>query len=242
MKKWDNNDSRTLIVIPAYNEQANIGNVVRDALQLENADVLVVDDGSKDYTIDVASRYGARVLALPYNLGIGGAVQAGLKYAVVMGYSYVLRLDGDGQHVLDEGRKLLQAVQNRDVDIAIGSRFVPNSKTYDPSFSRALGIRWFAFMIRTITRQAAYDTTSGMQAMNRAAFTFLANYYPQDYPEVEARILIYKANLKTAEFPVQMSLRMHGNSSITFLRSIYYLFKVSLATLMTAFRQLSLSH
>jgi hypothetical protein len=170
-------------------------------------------------------------------LGIGGAVQAGLMFAVDMGYSYVIRLDGDGQHRIEEASKLLRFVQEGKVDVAIGSRFLPGQHTYTPPFSRAMGIRWFAAMISSITGKPAYDTTSGMQVLNRRALTILSANYPQDYPEVEARILMHKVGMRVEEISVKMEPRVTGMSSITYLRAIYYLFKVSLATLIAALRR-----
>jgi glycosyltransferase involved in cell wall biosynthesis len=231
------NLSAVLVVVPAFNEEAAIADVVLNARQAGFNDVLVIDDGSPDRTATKAHQAGAHVLHLPYNLGIGGAVQAGLRFAVEMGYSYVIRLDGDGQHRMEEASKLLRVVQSDEADVAIGSRFLPGQHTYTPPFSRAMGIRWFAAMVSSITRKPAYDTTSGMQALNRQAMIILAQNYPQDYPEVEARILMHKTNLRVKEISARMEPRATGMSSITYLRAIYYLFKVSLATLIAALRQ-----
>jgi hypothetical protein len=205
-------------------------------MQLMNSDVLVVDDGSSDRTASRALRAGAYVLPLPFNLGIGGAVQAGFKFAAEMGYPYMVRIDGDGQHHIEEARKLVQVVQRGEADIAIGSRFFPGQQTYHPPLGRAMGIRWFALMTSLLTREPAFDTTSGMQALNQRAIRLLAENYPQDYPEVEARILMYKARLRVKEIPVKMRPRAAGVSSITYLRSIYYMFKVSLSTLIAVVR------
>lgn len=234
---WVRRLSRTLVIIPALNEEGNIVRVIANAGQLENADVLVIDDGSHDRTALRARKAGAYVLHLPFNLGIGGAVQAGLKFADEMGYADAIRIDGDGQHDMEEARKLLRVVRQGLADVAVGSRFLPGQHTYRPPLGRAMGIRWFAAMVSLITRQSAYDTTSGMQAMNRRAIRLFARYYPQDYPEVEARILMHKAGLRVRELAVRMQVRTAGASSITSLRSVYYLFKVSLATLIAALRQ-----
>jgi len=235
--KWVKRLSPALVIIPAYNEEANIANVIRDAQQLGYADVLVIDDGSLDRTASSALRVGAYILHLPFNLGIGGAVQAGLKFAAEMGYAYAVRIDGDGQHNMEEAKKLIQVVREGKADVAIGSRFFPGQQTYRPPLGRAMGIRWFAILISLITKETAFDTTSGMQAMNRSAIKLLAMNYPQDYPEVEARVLMRKANLRVIEIPVKMRPRAAGVSSITYLRSIYYMFKVSLSTVIAAVRQ-----
>ncbi|RLC86187.1 MAG: glycosyltransferase family 2 protein [Chloroflexi bacterium] len=231
-------ESSVLVIIPAYNEARNIGTVVTDVRHYAPfADILVIDDGSTDSTAAVAHRSGAYVLSLPYNLGIGGAVQAGFKFAVRRGYSYVVRVDGDGQHNAAYILRLLALVQQGKADVAIGSRFCPGLVTYRPPLARRLGIRFFSFLVSFITRQPVYDPTSGMQCLNRRALYILAQDYPQDYPEVEARVLLHKARLRVIETPVCMRPRATGNSSITYLRSIYYMLKVTLATLIAALRQ-----
>jgi len=236
------NPAQVLVIIPAYNEEGCIARVVRGVRQRGFNEVLVIDDGSPDRTAFQASQAGAFVLSLPYNLGIGGAVQAGFKFAVDRGYAYVIRLDGDGQHDIGEAMKLLHLVQTGQADVAIGSRFLPGQHTYSPPLSRAMGIRWFAVMVSWITGEAVYDTTSGMQALNRPALTILAENYPQDYPEVEARILLHKARLRVVEVAAKMAPRAAGLSSITYARAIYYMFKVSLATFIAALRQAPRRH
>ncbi len=232
-----------LVIIPAYNEAKNIGAVISDVRQHapcaaeDSADILVIDDGSTDVTATVARRSGAYVLSLPYNLGIGGAVQAGFKFAVKMGYSYVVRVDGDGQHSAAHIPRLLGMVQRDEADVVIGSRFCPGSITYCPPLARKLGIRFFSLLASLITGQSVYDPTSGMQCLNKRALQVLAGQYPQDYPEVEARVLLHKARLRVVEVPARMRPRAAGNSSITNLRSIYYMLKVTLATLIAALRQ-----
>jgi glycosyltransferase involved in cell wall biosynthesis len=234
---WPNKLSNVLFIVPAYNEEGAILKVIDEIKQSGLGDILVINDGSKDHTQEVATQAGALVLKMPYNLGIGGAVQAGLKYAVETGYDYIARLDGDGQHRVDEVEKLLAFVQAKKADIVIGSRFFPGQHTYTPPTSRALGIKWFGLLVTWLTRTPSYDTTSGMQAMNRQACIVLAENYPQDYPEVEARILLHKAKLKVIEVPAKMAPRATGLSSITYLRAIYYAFKVTLATILAAMRE-----
>ncbi len=227
------------VIIPAFNEEASVDKLVRQVHDAGFSDVLVINDGSEDATTAVASRAGAQVLTLPFNLGIGGAVQTGLKFVLEAEYDYILRLDGDGQHPVEDAQRLLQPLMNDEADIVIGSRFFPGKQTYKPPLSRALGIRWFAVMITLLTGQKAYDTTSGMVAMNRRALLALAKDFPQDYPEVEGRILMYKAHLRVLEVPVAMQPRTAGVSSITFLRSIYYIVKVTLATFIISLRKSS---
>jgi glycosyltransferase involved in cell wall biosynthesis len=198
---------------------------------------VVVDDGSTDETAAVARRAGADVLALPYNLGIGGAVQTGLKFAARKDYAFIIRVDGDGQHYVADIPRLLALVQRGVADVAIGSRFCPGEETYRPPLARRLGIRFFSRLISFLTGQPAYDPTSGMQCLNRRALRVLAQCYPQDYPEVEARILFHRAGLRVIETPAHMLPRPAGNSSITNVRAIYYMLKVTLATLITFLRR-----
>jgi glycosyltransferase involved in cell wall biosynthesis len=223
------------VIVPAYNEQENIGHVVREIKQQAGyADILVINDGSSDATGEMAQRSGASVLNLPYNLGIGGAVQAGIKFAWNYGYPFVVRLDGDGQHNPADIPRLLGAVMQGRADVAIGSRFCEKKETYRPSFARRLGIRMFCLLVSVLVGYRVNDTTSGLQCMNLEAMKHFVRYYPQDYPEVEAHVLMHKVDLKVIEIPVVMRPREAGVSSINSLRSIYYAFKVSLATLIAA--------
>jgi glycosyltransferase involved in cell wall biosynthesis len=226
-----------LVIIPAYNEETNIAYVVRSIRRVTPfADVLVVNDGSLDATAEVARRSGAGVLNLPFNLGIGGAVQTGIKFAYNHGYPFVVRVDGDGQHDPVDIPRLLSAVMQGRVNVAIGSRFCLGGETYRLPFARALGICYFSTMVSLMVGYRVYDTTSGFQCMDRYAIRYFARYYPQDYPEVEAHILMKKAGLKVMEIPVKMRPRKTGISSIDHLRAIYYMLKVTLATWIAAFR------
>jgi hypothetical protein len=145
-------------------------------------------------------------------------------------------VDGDGQHHAADIVPLLEAVTQGRVDVAIGSRFCPGHETFCPAFARRLGIRYFALLVSLLVGERVYDPTSGFQCMNRSAIHCFAHYYPQDYPEVEARVLMKKMRLQVMEMPVEMRARRAGKSSIDLLRSIYYVPKVTLATLMAAFR------
>ncbi len=227
-----------LAVIPAYNEQGAIGQVVTDVLDaVPHADILVIDDGSTDMTAEVARDAGATVVQHPINLGIGGTVQTGLKFARRMGYDYIIRLDGDGQHNAADIPKLLDVVISGEADVAIGSRFLDKKQLeMHIPFVRRIGIRFFATEVGLITRRPATDTTSGFMAMNYRAVQVLANYLPQDYPEVEGRVILHKAGLATAEVQVRMRERVAGVSSIDSWQSIYYSLKVSVAVLMTALK------
>ena len=221
---------RTVAVVPAFDEEAAIGAVVLEIAQLDPAiDVVVVDDGSSDGTADAAARAGATVVRLPFNLGIGAAVQTGFRWALERDYDVAVRLDGDGQHDAAELPKLLAPLETGEADVVTGSRFREGEDGYRPPLHRRLGITWFARLVSLLSGQRVTDTTSGFQAMNRKGIELFARDYPSDYPEVEATILVYKHRLRLIEVPVQMREREHGSSSITFARSIYYMFKVTLA-------------
>ena len=229
---------RIVAIVPAYNEAGAIGGVVA-AIRAANPrfDVVVVDDGSRDETSAIARAHGAAVVTLPYNIGIGGAVQTGFKYALERGYGMAVRLDGDGQHDPGELPKLLGPIERDEADIVTGSRFADGSGDYRPPLARRIGIIWFARIVSLLTRQRVTDTTSGFQALNRKGIALFAGDYPNDYPEVEATVLVFKHRLRLAEVPVTMREREHGDSSITFLRSVYYMLKVTLALLVAMVRK-----
>jgi len=229
---------RIVAIVPAYNEAGAIGGVV-DAIRAANAlfDVVVVDDGSYDETGVIARSRGAAVVTLPYNIGIGGTVQTGFKYALERGYETAVRLDGDGQHDPGELQKLLGPIERGEADIVTGSRFVEGSGDYRPPLARRIGIIWFARIVSLLTRQRVTDTTSGFQALNRKGIALFAGDYPSDYPEVEATVLVFKHRLRLVEVPVTMRERETGQSSITFVRSIYYVAKVTLALFMAMLRK-----
>ena len=229
---------RIVAIVPAYNEAGAIGGVV-DAIRAANAlfDVVVVDDGSYDETGVIARSRGAAVVTLPYNIGIGGTVQTGFKYALERGYETAVRLDGDGQHDPGELQKLLGPIERDEADIVTGSRFVEGSGDYRPPLARRIGIIWFARIVSLLTRQRVTDTTSGFQALNRKGIALFAGDYPSDYPEVEATVLVFKHRLRLVEVPVTMRERETGQSSITFVRSIYYVAKVTLALFMAMLRK-----
>lgn len=236
-KRWP--PGSLLIIIPAYNEEACIAEVVRGARKaLPGADVLVVDDGSADGTAAAARSAGAFVVRHPFNLGIGGTVQTGLKFARRMHYDYVLRMDGDGQHDPRYLASVLVPVVEGRADVAIGSRFLDGGADMRIPALRRLGIQVFSVEVSLLTRRKATDTTSGLTAMNRRAVEVLARYMPQDYPEVESRVILHGAGLTTEEVPVRMQDRLTGVSSIGSWRSVYYALKVSVAVLLTAVKHI----
>jgi glycosyltransferase involved in cell wall biosynthesis len=219
-----------LAVVPAYNEGATVGEVVRSLREhAPQFDVLVVDDGSTDRTRDIAACAGATTLSLPFNLGIGGAVQAGFKYALEHGYSYVVQVDGDGQHRADQIETLIEPMsEDPTLDIVCGSRFLTKSG-YPAPVSRRTGIHIFAFVLSRIVGQRVSDPTSGFRLYNRRGIALFARDYPHDYPEVEAVLMLHFHRLRMREVPVAMMQRGGGVSSITSGKSVYYMVKVLLA-------------
>lgn len=219
---------KKIIIIPAYNEEMNIGNVLDDIkLHTPDIDVLIIDDGSLDSTARTARSRCARVISLPFNLGIGSAMQTGYRYAERNGYDIAVQLDGDSQHRADQLRQILRPVIDGEVDIAIGSRFL--DKGYDPEMMRLIGIRILSRVISFFVGRQMTDPTSGFRAVNRRVIEFYARYYPDDYPEPEALVLLHRAGFRMKEVPVLMRKRLMGNSSITLLRGFYYMGKVMLA-------------
>jgi hypothetical protein len=228
---------RILVIIPAYNEEDSIGRVIEDVrTNCPQMDILVVNDGSADHTSDRARASGVVVLDLPFNLGIGGGMQTGYKYAAEKGYDIAIQVDGDGQHDPKEIPKLLQTLEERKVDVAIGSRFITDLE-YKATTMRRVGITVLSKVISIMVRQKITDPTSGFRASRQKAIQLFAVNYPQDYPEPEVVVLLSKSGLKMAEVPVKMSQRYSGESSITKIRSIYYMVKVLLAIFVDWFKK-----
>jgi glycosyltransferase involved in cell wall biosynthesis len=228
---------KRIAIVPAYNEEGAIGGVIEEIRTFDSGfDVLVVDDASHDETAAVARRHGAIVVTLPFNLGIGGAVQTGFRYAAQHDYDLAARVDGDGQHDPEELRALVDAVVTGRADICVGSRFA-GADGYRSSRSRRVGIRILAGTVSLLTHQRVTDTTSGFQVLDRKAICLFAADYPHDYPEVEATVMLHKHRLRMVEVPVRMRERVAGRSSIRGFQTVYYMAKVMLAILIGALRR-----
>ncbi|MEJ7783515.1 MAG: glycosyltransferase family 2 protein [Solirubrobacteraceae bacterium] len=231
---------KNLAIVPAYNEEASVGAVVDDlARHAPGFDVLVVDDGSTDATAAVARASGATTLQLPFNLGIGGSVQAGYQYALKHDYDFAVQVDGDGQHEAGEIAQLLDRLHaDPPLDMVRGSRFLERCEdgTFQSTRSRRVGIRIFAWILSRITGSPVTDPTSGFRMTNRRGIELFARDYPHDYPEVEAVLMVHAHRLRSAEVPVRMRHRTSGVSSINASRSAYYMIKVLLAIFVGLFR------
>lgn len=224
---------KVLIIIPAYNEEKNLPELI-DKLQSQcmDYDLLVVNDCSGDNTAKVCRANGVDVLDLPVNLGIGGAVQAGYRYAMHNGYDIAVQVDGDGQHNPEYIEQLVEKVRNG-VSLCIGSRFL-EKEGFQSTFMRRFGIRFFSDLIYFITNKKVMDPTSGFRACNRNLIEFFATDYPRDYPEPETLVTAVRNNFIIEEIPVVMKERSGGKSSITSIKSVYYMIKVSLAIIAAA--------
>jgi glycosyltransferase involved in cell wall biosynthesis len=251
---------RRIAIVPAFNEEECVAQVIEEIRAFDpDFDIVVVDDGSSDATSAAAARLGAHVVRLPFNLGIGGAVQTGFRYAFENGFAIAVRVDGDGQHDPAQLGALLAPVVADEADIVVGSRFATDpggvvdaldpgqgvgglaadvpSPAYRSSRSRRVGITILARTLSAIVGRRVTDPTSGFQALNRRAIALFAADYPHDYPEVEAALMVHKHRLRMIEVPVQMRERAAGQSSIGALASVYYMVKVLLALFVGLFRK-----
>lgn len=223
--------ARCLIIIPAYNEGDSIGRLI-DRLRrtLPEMDVLVVDDGSTDHTVREASAR-ARTISLPFNIGIGGAMQTGYRYALEHGYDIAIQVDGDGQHRPCEVRKLVKQILKGRADLAVGSRFM-EAQGYRQELPRTIGAWMLRGLLRALTGRTITDCTSGFRAANREVIRAFAHWYPEDYPEPEVILLLHRAGYRVVEAPVSMRKRRNGSSSITSFTGIFYVAKVAMCLLL----------
>ena len=228
---------RKLVIIPAYNESASIVNTVNDINKnAPDFDYVVINDHSKDNTLQVCKDAGLNVIDLPLNLGIGGAVQTGYLYACQNGYDIAVQFDGAGQHDAKYLNEMAETLVKEQADMVIGSRFI-EKEGFQSSFTRRLGIRYFTFLIKILTGQKITDPTSGYRMCNRKIIELFAGNYPKDYPEPETTTWILRKKLKVLEIPVIMRAREEGVSSISLKKSFYYMFKVTMAIIIERTRR-----
>ena len=221
---------RILAIIPAFNEEESIERTVADLrTNAPEVDILVVNDGSKDSTSRILKDAGIPHIDLIRNLGIGGAVQTGYKYALRHGYDIAIQFDADGQHDARYVRSLVRPILDGEADVVVGSRFIEENEGFKSSFMRRLGINILSTVLRLASTNRVVDVTSGFRAADRKAIELFASYYPDDYPEPEALAFLARKGMRIAEVPVSMNERSGGRSSIRKLDSVYYMIKVTLA-------------
>jgi len=228
---------KILIIIPAYNESENIKSIIEEVVLLHTSldilvDILVVNDGSTDNTSVKVDEKLAKLINLPFNLGIGGAVQTGFKFAKNNDYDIAIQLDGDGQHDPHYIEKIVHPVLNDKVDMLIGSRFLPPYLGYRSSLIRRIGIHFFAELISFLTKTKVTDPTSGFRCFNKKMIQIFARYYPQDFPEPEAIVVAKRYQARIREISVKMRKRNVGHSSIRYLKTLYYMIKVTFAIIL----------
>jgi glycosyltransferase involved in cell wall biosynthesis len=230
---------KKLAMVPAYNEGDKVEFVIGQLREhAPDFDVLVIDDGSADDTANLAEAAGALVIRHPFNLGIGGAVQSGFKYARRHGYDVAVQVDGDGQHDPRYLHAMLEHLHTSgEADMVCGTRFLGEEAGYAVPRARRAGIRIFRFMLSSMLGQKITDPTSGFRMANRRGIELFARDYPHDYPEVEAILMLKAHKLRLHEFPVRMRERDTGVSSIGFTQSAYYMVRVSLALFVGLFRR-----
>lgn len=232
-------NEKILIIIPAYNESGNIERVITEiqSLKFPLLDIVVVDDGSEDTTAQEARNFNVNVISHPFNLGIGSAVQTGLQFAHYKGYDLAIQVDGDGQHDPAFLGKLVEPIAGGQADMAVGSRFIKPFLGYQSSFVRRIGIHFFAYLISFLTGYKVTDPTSGFRAFNRKVIAAFSEYYPQDFPEPEAIVIAQRMGFSLIEVPVKMRERLFGYSSIRYLKTLYYMIKVTFAILLDKIKQ-----
>jgi len=221
-------DGKLLILIPAFNEEGAIAGVVQSVKDImPGVPVLAVDDCSRDATVTLARGAGAQVLTLPHHLGLGGCVQAGYKLAFELGYDYVIRVDGDGQHDARDIPRVFETLRTSGCEMVIGSRYLENNGS-GTSAVRTIGIRFFRLVLRPILGKTVRDPTSGFVGVNRNALGVFGRSFPLEYPEIEALVVLQRRRFRFTEVPCHMRPRRTGRSSITPMKSIYYIVHVLL--------------
>lgn len=228
---------KKIVIIPAYNESASIKKTVEEIKnKASDFDYVVINDCSKDNTRQICEENNFNIINLPINLGIGGAVQTGYRYAYNEGYDYAVQVDGDGQHDPDFLNRMALYLKEKNIDMVIGSRFI-EKEGFQSSGARRLGIRYFTALIKLLTKKVITDPTSGLRMVNRDVMKIFAYDYPKDYPEPESVVAILRQGKRVEEIPVVMRERNGGVSSISLKKSVYYMVKVSLAILIERIRK-----
>ncbi|XJZ28583.1 glycosyltransferase family 2 protein [Bacillota bacterium Lsc_1132] len=231
---------KILAIVPAFNEEEGLKKVAVQFKKIDFVDILVINDCSKDHTSEMGRKLGFNVIDLPCNLGIGGAVQTGYKYAWENGYDIAIQVDGDGQHNPSYINDLINPIKDGKADLVIGSRYL-KKEGYQSSFMRRIGISYFSFLIKLLEKKIITDPTSGFRACNRRVIEQFSIRYPHDYPEPESIVYLLRNHFHIAEVPVIMNERFGGESSITSFKSVYYMIKVSLAIFIDNLRKIGLT-
>ncbi len=227
--------TKRLVIIPAYNEAGNIVKTVEDVKKnAPSFDYVIINDCSKDNTLAICKDRGYNVVSLPNNLGIGGGVQTGYRYAKEHGYEIAVQFDGDGQHNASYLEKMAEQMEAENLDMLIGSRYI-EKEGFQSTGLRRVGIRYFTWLIKLLTGATITDPTSGMRMVNRKVIELFAEEYPKDYPEPESVVTLLRLKKKVKELAVIMNEREEGVSSISPVKSVYYMVKVSIAAIIAAF-------
>ena len=225
---------KILVIIPCYNEEKNIEKTVNNLIK-NNLDYVIINDGSKDKSLEVIRKNNFNYVNLNNNLGIGAAVQTGYKYAYEHGYDIAIQFDGDGQHDVNYIKTITAPIKNNEADMVIGSRFIGNESEFKSTQIRRLGINFLSFLLKIISGKKIKDMTSGFRAINKEIIEIFAKEYPQEYPEPVTNLSLAKKKYRIKEVPVKMKEREHGTSSISPLKSIYYMFNVTLLFIIIGF-------
>lgn len=229
---------KVLMIVPAYNEELNIKDTISKIIEYNKKsnneiDYIVINDGSTDKTREVCEKNNYNIINLIHNLGIGGAVQTGYKYALENNYDVAIQFDGDGQHDENYIDKLVDEIKKGN-DFVIGSRFISDLSKFKSTGTRRMGIKFLSLLIKICTGKRIYDPTSGFRAANKRVIELFSKNYPTEYPEPESTTSLIRKKYKVSEIPVEMHERKHGTSSIKPLKSIYYMFSVSVAIIITS--------
>lgn len=228
---------KKIVIIPAYNEEGGIVKTVTDVMEnAKDFDYVVINDCSKDNTLEICHEHNFNVVNLSVNMGIGGGVQTGYMYAYRNGYDIAVQFDGDGQHNASYLDSMSKKLVEENLDMVIGSRYI-EKEGFQSSGMRRMGIKYFTGLIKLLTGKKITDPTSGMRMINRKIMKQFSEEYPKDYPEPESIVTILKEGAKVEEIPVKMNAREEGVSSISPSKSIYYMVKVSIAVLIAAIRK-----